>query len=80
MSAAIDLHPERLSPKSIARKFEPAISEVKRVARGKPAESRMSALGQKRTLRCLHPMSALPPKAEIRWQSLLLPKLLVSLR
>ena len=32
MSAAIDLHPERLSPKSIAWKFGPAISEVKRVS------------------------------------------------
>src|SRR6516165_10736502 len=29
MSAAIDLLPERLSPKSIAGKFGPAISEVK---------------------------------------------------
>jgi len=26
----------------------------------------MSALGQKRTLKRLHPMSALPPKADIR--------------
>jgi hypothetical protein len=25
----------------------------------------MSALGQKRTLICVHPMSALPPKADI---------------
>src|SRR5262249_14682736 len=25
----------------------------------------MSALGHKRTLKCLHPMSALPPKADI---------------
>src|SRR6516165_5993973 len=32
MSAAIDLHPERLSPKSIAWKFGPAISKVKRVS------------------------------------------------
>src|SRR6516162_4962017 len=27
----------------------------------------MSALGQKRTFRCVRAMSALPPKADIRW-------------
>ena len=32
MSAAIDLLPERLSPKSIAWKFDLAMSEVKRVS------------------------------------------------
>ena len=32
MSAAIDLHPAKPSPKSIACKFRPAISEVKRVS------------------------------------------------
>jgi len=32
----------------------------------------MSALGQKRTLKRLHPMSALPPKADIRtWRPVL---------
>jgi hypothetical protein len=29
------------------------------------AKGLMSALGQKRTLKCFHPMSALPPKADI---------------
>jgi hypothetical protein len=33
--------------------------------RGRNPEPLMSALGQKRTFRKLHPMSALPPKADI---------------
>jgi hypothetical protein len=32
---------------------------------GSNPQLRMSALGQKRTLKRLHPMSALPPKADI---------------
>jgi hypothetical protein len=28
---------------------------------------RMSGLGQKRTLKHVHPMSALPPEADISW-------------
>jgi hypothetical protein len=40
-------------------------------------EARMSALGQKRTLRRVHLMSALPPKADIgraRWDVRFVPK------
>jgi hypothetical protein len=36
---------------------------------GSNPEARMSALGQKRTLKRLHPMSALPPKADISQRS-----------
>jgi hypothetical protein len=35
------------------------------ILRGNNYRDRMSALGQKRTLKHLNPMSALPPKADI---------------
>jgi hypothetical protein len=44
-----------------------ATSEMGRIVilRGNNPQDRMSALGQKQTLRGVRPMSALPPKADI---------------
>src|SRR5262249_48891131 len=61
-----DIDPARLLPtlRRGGRELR-KLSHVRRLVRQSKIRLLMSALGQKRTLKRLHPMSALPPKADI---------------
>ena len=50
-------------------KLQPGMAGHKMVLRRSNMRKRMSALGHKRTLRRVQPMSALPLKADIQWRT-----------